>query len=52
MSDNGCITPFLQEMCIKARLKENRQPLRRKPGWRDVSDKVWDKLELLIPPDK
>lgn len=34
------------------RREENRQPLPRKPGWRDVPDEFWEKTEPLIPADK
>lgn len=33
----------------KRRRIENRQPLPRKPGWRDVPDEFWEKVEPLIP---
>jgi transposase len=33
-----------------ARRKENRRPLPRRPGWRDVSDEFWAKVEPLLPP--
>jgi transposase len=31
-----------------ARRKENRRPLPRKAGWRDVPDKFWEKVEPLL----
>jgi putative transposase len=31
------------------RRKENRQPLPRRPGWRDVSDEFWDAVKSCIP---
>ena len=37
-----------------ARRKENRRPLPRRPGWRDVPDKFWEKAKplLVLPPRK
>jgi transposase len=32
-----------------ARRAENRQPLARTVGWRDVPDSFWTKVELLLP---
>ena len=32
-----------------ARNSKSRKPLPRKPGWRDVSDEVWAKVEPLLP---
>lgn len=34
-----------------ARRKENRRPLPRTSGWRDVPDEFWAKVEALIPTD-
>jgi len=34
------------------RRKENRQPLPRRPGWRDVSDEFWDAVKRYIPKPK
>jgi transposase len=34
-----------------ARRKEDRQPLPRKPGWRDVPDEFWTVVEPLVPAD-
>lgn len=33
------------------RRKENRRPLPRKPGWRDVPEAFWALAEPLLPPD-
>ena len=27
------------------RRKENRRPLPRRPGWRDISDEFWDEIK-------
>jgi putative transposase len=37
---------------MRKRRKEDRRPLPRKPGWRDVSDEFWKKVEPLIPKPK
>jgi transposase len=34
-----------------ARRRENRQPLPRKAGWRDIPDEFWAMAEPLIPAD-
>lgn len=34
------------------RRKENRQPLPRRSGWRDVSDEFWDAVKGYIPKPK
>jgi transposase len=34
-----------------ARRKENRKPLPRKAGWRDLPDELWGNIEPLVPPD-
>jgi len=34
------------------RRKENRKPLPRIPGWRDLKDEFWDEVKDLIPPAK
>jgi len=34
------------------RRKENRKPLQRIPGWRDLKDEFWDEVKDLIPPAK
>lgn len=34
------------------RRRENRQPLPRKPGWRDVSDEFWQAIKRYIPKPK
>ena len=33
----------------KPRRRENRQPQKRQPGWRDVPDEFWKSLSPLIP---
>ena len=33
-----------------ARRQEHRRPLPRRPGWRDVPDGLWAKIEPLLPP--
>lgn len=33
----------------KRRRRENRQPVKRQPGWRDVPDEFWKILSPLIP---
>jgi len=34
-----------------ARNLKPRKPLPRKPGWRDVSDEFWAKVQPLVPED-
>jgi transposase len=34
-----------------ARREEHRNPLPRKPGWRDLPEGLWAKIEPLVPPD-
>ena len=34
-----------------ARNSKSRKPLPRKPGWRDVSDEFWAKVQPLVPED-
>lgn len=34
------------------RRRENRQPLPRKPGWRDVSEEFWEEIQRYIPRPK
>lgn len=34
------------------RRKENRRPLPRRPGWRDISDEFWDEIKGYVPQPK
>ena len=34
------------------RRKENRKPLPRKQGWRDISDEFWETIKKFIPKPK
>jgi transposase len=43
---------FSSERGTILRRKENRQPLPRKPGWRDVSDEFWEEIKGYIPKPK
>jgi putative transposase len=37
---------------MRKRRKEDRRPLPRRPGWRDISEEFWKIVERLIPKPK